>query len=230
MYALFVANKNYSSWSLRPWILMRTLGIPFEEHMAYFAPDGDSTHFRRLSPTGKMPCLKEGAQTVWDSLGMVMFLAERHAGVWPAAPGARTWARCASAEMHAGFPHLRQVCSMNCGLRVRLFQRPPELMQELQRLDTLWQEGLRAHGGPFLAGDTFTAVDAFFAPVVFRIQTYHLPLSELSQAYVHWMLSQAEMQAWYTAALQETQRIRPYEAHIEEVGEVLLDERARIDW
>ncbi len=225
MYSLYIANKNYSSWSLRPWVLMRALDIPFEEHMTYFTTDGKSDHFRTFSPTGKVPCLKFGKQTVWDSLGIVEFLAERHNGVWPTNSPARTWARCVSAEVHSGFTHLRSLCNMNCGLRVKIANWPPELMQDIRRIDALWQEGLREFGGPYLAGSHFTAVDAFFAPIVFRIQTYNLPLSDVAKSYASLMLEQDSMQQWYREALQETVYIQPYEIQSKILGEMVGDER-----
>ena len=228
MYQLHIANKNYSSWSLRPWVLMVSQGIAFEEHMAPFTPEGDASHFLRFSPTGKVPCLTVEDHTLWESLAIVEFLAERHKGVWPGDTWARAWARCASAEMHAGFTHLREMCSMNCGLRVHLHAYPDTLQRDVKRLDALWQEGLREFAGPFLAGAHFSAVDAFFAPMVFRVQTYDLPLSERSQAYIHEMLQQPAMQRWYGEALQEKNRIRSYEAHALEVGSVWRDERVPI--
>ena len=111
MYKLFIANKNYSSWSLRPWALLRGLGIPFQEELHLF--DGTSNYrcYRAFSPTGKVPCLHDGDTAVWDSLAIAEYLAERHPGVWPKDPVARTWARCVAAEMHSGFAALRQRCS-----------------------------------------------------------------------------------------------------------------------
>eukprot|EP01038_Epipyxis_sp_PR26KG_P001742 gene1742-2467_t len=114
---LYIANKNYSSWSLRPWVLLKQLGIPFTERLVPFGGDVPYTAF---SPTGKVPCLVDGEVTVWESLAIVEYLAERHPDVWPTDPTARAWARSACAEMHAGFSTLRNLCSMNCGLRVRL--------------------------------------------------------------------------------------------------------------
>ena len=113
------------------------------------------------------------------SVGRIIeYLAESHSGVWPQQPVARAWARSASAEMHSGFSALRNQCSMNCGLRLQLHALKPDLMADLDRLDALWQDGLTRFGGPFLAGSDFSAVDAFYAPVAFRIQSYGLPLSE----------------------------------------------------
>src|SRR5690349_9794152 len=117
MYTLYIANKNYSSWSLRPWLLMRQLGIPFEERLVPFGHGAGG--FRTFSPTGKVPCLVDGDTVVWDSLSIVEYLADRHPGVWPAEPKARAWARSAAAEMHSGFAALRERCTMNLGIRVR---------------------------------------------------------------------------------------------------------------
>lgn len=144
---LHIANKNYSSWSLRPWVLMRTLGIGFEEVLHPFPIGGGSTGFQAFSPTGKVPCLVDGDLTVWDSLAIAEYLAEQHAGVWPQVQTARAWARSAAAEMHSGFQTLRQVCSMSCGVRVDL--RPEALQMlapDLERLQTLWREGLQRFG------------------------------------------------------------------------------------
>ena len=122
MYELYIGNKNYSSWSLRPWVLMSELGIVFAEHVVAFDPGTSWTKFRAFSPSGKVPCLVDGSTVVWDSLGITEYLAERHAGVWPGEAAARAWARCAAAEMHSGFGALRNTCAMNCGLRVRLHE------------------------------------------------------------------------------------------------------------
>jgi glutathione S-transferase len=150
-YTLYIANRNYSSWSLRPWVLMRTLGLDFEERLIPFANAGEPNRLPAISPTGRVPCLHHGELRVWDSLAIVEYLAERHPGVWPTDPTARTWARCAAAEMHSGFGTLRSVCSMTCGQRVVLRERPAALETELQRLRALWTEGLTRFGGPFLA-------------------------------------------------------------------------------
>jgi len=226
MYELFIANKNYSSWSLRPWILMSQLGLPFHEQLVPFSASSAWDTFRKFSPSGRVPCLHDGDTVVWDSLGIAEYLAERHPGVWPADPKARAWARCAAAEMHAGFGSLRERCSMNCGLRVRLRDVPPMLARDLARLNELWNEGLGRFGGPFLTGDGFTAVDAFFAPVAFRAQTYGLPFDATGAAYVARVLALPAMQRWYTAALAETWREPGHEAEAEVAGTWLEDLRA----
>src|SRR5271157_4437968 len=161
-YELHIANKNYSSWSLRPWVLMRELKIEFREHLIPFGRAAEWDAYRKISPSGKVPCLIDGNTTVWDSLAIVEYLAERHAAVWPADGAARAFARCAAAEMHSGFGELRSRCSMSCGQRVRLKEFPPGLERDIARIGALWHEGLRRFGGPFLAGQTFTGADAFF--------------------------------------------------------------------
>lgn len=228
MYRLHIANKNYSSWSLRPWVLMRQLEIPFEECLTPFAtgtPGINWASFRSFSPSGLVPCLEDGARPVWDSLAIIEYLAERHAGVWPADDDARAWARCASSEMHAGFSALRGQCAMNCGVRVRLHEVSPKLAHDLARLDELWQQGLERFGGPFLAGNAFTAVDAFFAPVAFRVQTFGLELSDPSLAYIERLLALPVMQQWYTEALAEPWREADHEAELHRSGTVLEDRR-----
>jgi glutathione S-transferase len=211
MYELYIGNKNYSSWSLRPWVLLRELAIPFAEHVVAFEPGSSWTKFRAFSPSGKVPCLVDGDTAVWDSLGITEYLAERHPGVWPADANARAWARCAAAEMHSGFGALRQRCSMNCGLRLRLNEITPALRRDIDRIDELWTEGLRRFGGPFLAGSAFSAVDAFFAPVAFRVQTYGLELGAPAADYVRRLLALPSMQDWVHAALREPWRDEEHE-------------------
>jgi glutathione S-transferase len=235
MYTLYIANKNYSSWSLRPWVLMRELGIGFEERLVPFGQAASWEAYRRVSPTGKVPCLIDrearsaavidSSTVVWDSLGITEYLAERHAGVWPQDPQARAWARCATAEMHSGFAVLRDRCSRTCGVRIRLHEQPPELLRDVARIDPLWSEGIARWGGPFLAGARFSAVDAFFAPVAFRVQTYGLQLGEVGAAYTARLLGLPAMQSWYAAAVAETWRDEPHEAEIAQYGTVVEDLR-----
>lgn len=227
MYDLYIANKNYSSWSLRPWVLMRALEIPFREHLLPFGEEATWQSYREISPTGKVPCLIDGETAVWDSLAIMEYLAERHAGVWPVHAGARAWARSAAAEMHSGFGELRGRCSMSCGLRIRLHEFPASLEREVARLGTLWNDGLRRFGGPYLAGDAFTAADAFYAPVAFRIQTYGLPLDTAAAAYAERLLGMRAMREWYAEALEETLRDQPHDDEISRAGRMLEDLRAR---
>jgi glutathione S-transferase len=227
MYTLYIANKNYSSWSLRPWILLTQLGIPFEEKLTPFLGTSSSwTAFRAFSPTGKVPCLHEGDIAVWDSLAITEYVAERHPGVWPADPRARAWARSAVAEMHSGFEALRSNCPMNCGIRLQLHTPPASLARDVARLQELWNQGFTQFGGPYLAGATFSAVDAFYAPVVFRIQSYQLSVDENVQTYVQRMLALPGMQRWYEAALKETWRDPDHEEETLRQGTLLQDLRA----
>lgn len=225
MHELYIANKNYSSWSLRPWLLMKMLDIPFQESVIDFNDGVNQGLFRRFSPTGKVPCLVDQTLTVWDSLAISEYLAEIHPTVWPGRLEARTWARCATAEMHSGFTALREQCTMNCGMRVTMGQISPELQKDIDRLNSLWEDGLQRFGGPFLAGKSFTAVDAFFAPVAFRIQTYALPLTEAASHYVQHLLALEPMQQWYNAALAETWRIEKYDAITRNAGNFIADYR-----
>lgn len=224
MYTLYIANKNYSSWSLRPWVLMQALSIPFEEKLVPFQ-ESNWQEFRTFSPTGKVPCLHDREIVVWDSLAIAEYLAESHLGVWSEDRVARAWSRSAAAEMHSGFSALRQQCSMNCGCRIQLHEISTSLQQDIDRLNELWGEGLDRFGGPFLAGDKFTAVDAFFAPVAFRIQTYNLPMSEQAIAYVHQLLSLPAMGSWQAAALQEPWREVSHEQEVLQFGTLIRDDR-----
>jgi glutathione S-transferase len=226
MYDLYIANKNYSSWSLRPWVLLRELGIAFREHLVPFGDEPAWQRYRQISPSGKVPCLVDGDVVVWDSLSIAEYLAERHKSVWPADTAARAWARSAAAEMHSGFAQLRNICTMSCGQRVRLHEETAALKSEVKRLDALWSEGLRRFGGPFLAGGAFTAVDAFYAPVAFRIQTYGLVLSSEALSYADRLLGTGAMRAWYADALKETLRDLPHENDLLRIGRVLEDLRA----
>jgi glutathione S-transferase len=226
MLELFIANKNYSSWSLRPWVLMRELEIPFVEHLIPFSDNIKSNVFRDFSPSGKVPCLMDGDTAVWDSLAIAEYLAEQTPQVWPSDRSARAWARSAAAEMHSGFQVLRNVCTMNCGVRVRIDSYSPDLKKDLDRLDELWLQSLDRFGGPYLAGQSFTAVDAFFAPVAFRIQTYELVMAPESLAYAERLLELPSMQEWHNAALQESWRHEVFEEITRNAGTWLNDYRA----
>lgn len=225
MVELVIANRNYSSWSLRPWVLMRTLEIPFAETLVPF-PGGDShATLRPFSPSGRVPCLVDGDLRVWDSLAIVEYLAERNPGVWPADTVARAFARSAAAEMHSSFATLRDICTMNCGLRIRLRERPPALERDIARIGELWNEGLARFGGPFLAGAAFTAVDAFYAPVAFRARTYGLTFGGEADAYAARLLALPAMREWYEAALAEPFREEGHEAEARAAGDWIEDLR-----
>ena len=169
-YTLITANRNYSSWSLRPWLLMKALGIPFADRFEPFTKPDNYDDFRTFSPTGQVPLLLDGARKVPDSLGITLYLADRHNGIWPADPEARIFATGAVCEMHGGFGHLRNDCTMNVGVRVRPKPMSAGLGRDVTRLREIFTEGLNRFGGPWLAGSQFSAVDAFYAPVAFRIR------------------------------------------------------------
>ena len=226
MYTLWIANKNYSSWSLRPWVLMRTLGIPFEERLVAFGQSWEGQSLAQFSPSGRVPVLEHQGLRIWDSLAIVEYLAERHPAVWPHPAPARAYARSAAAEMHSGFAVLRNTCGMSCGQRVRLRALGEGLRAGLTRPDRLLQHRLQAHGGPWLAGSRFTAVDAFFAPVAFRMQTYGLPFGAVAVEYLQRLLQLPAMQDWYAAALVEPWRDPAHEADVVAAGEVIEDLRA----
>lgn len=221
---LYIANKNYSSWSLRPWLAMTELGIPFKEQLLPFESE-NYQRFKAFAPNGRVPCLHHGETVIWDSLAIVEYLAEQHSGVWPSDQKARAWARSAAAEMHAGFSALRNTCPMNCGIRAQLRAISPALQADLKRLDELWNDGFSRFGGPYLAGNAFSAVDAYFAPVAFRIQSYNLHLSAEASAYSQRLLALPGMQTWYAQALQEPWRETLHEQEIAEIADVLADFR-----
>lgn len=222
MPTLYIANKNYSSWSLVPWVLMHERGIAFEEKLMPF----HGAAFKTFSPSGKVPCLADGAITVWDSLAITEYLAESNPGVWPTDKAARAFARCVAAEMHSGFMPLRNQCGMNCGLRVKLHRVDDALQRDLARLDALVKDGLGRFGGPFLAGQAFSAADAFYAPVAYRLLTFSPPVAEATHAYFERLRALDSMQAWYRAALAETWRDAGHDAEAAEWGTITEDLRA----
>ncbi|KQN92966.1 glutathione S-transferase [Sphingomonas sp. Leaf231] len=226
-YTLITANRNYSSWSLRPWLLMTMLDIPFTDRIEPFAAMDNHAAFRAFSPTGQVPVLLHDGRTIWDSLGIALYLGERHDGVWPTDPAARAWAMCAATEMHGGFGALRAGRTMTVGQRVTPDETSPRLARDVERLAELWAEGLARFGGPWLAGAAFGAVDAFFAPVAYRVRTYGIDVGAAGARWVAWMLDQPAMRVWEAAALAETFREATHEAEVAAVGIVTADHRVR---
>ena len=224
MYTLHIGNKNYSSWSLRPWALMTELAIPFEEVNHVFG-EGFARSSAGKSPTNRVPVLHHEGRVVWDSLAIVEYLADRHGGVWPTDANARAWARSAAAEMHSGFQALRNTCGMNCGIRVKLAGVGEALAKDVARIGALWIDGLDRFGGPFLAGRDFGGVDAFFCPVAFRVQSYGLELPEPAAAYARRLLAAPSMKRWYEAALTEPWRDADHEVEIAQAGRIVQDLR-----
>jgi len=209
---LYIGNKNYSSWSMRPWVLMRQLGIEFEEIQLRF-DFNDGSPFRqtvaRVSPVGRVPVLVDKGFSVWDSLAIAEYLHEKFpaAGIWPEGLQDRARARSLCAEMHAGFGALRQHCPMNVEADLRevgkkVWLERDDVRRDVERIDRMWSEQLSAGSGPMLFG-RFGAVDAFYAPVCSRIRTYGLALSDTALAYVQRVHGLASVQAWNDAAVVE---------------------------
>ena len=204
---------------------MQARGIEFDEVLVPFASGSQASAFKEFSPTGRVPCLEANGVFIWDSLAICEYLAEQYPGCWPTDAIARAWARSASAEMHSGFQTLRSLCPMNCGIRVALEKIDEGLRADAERIDALWVEGLTNFGGPYLAGKEYGIVDAFFAPVIFRVQSYGLQLSQPAQSYVQRMLSLPSMQRWYAEALAETWRKPEYEQAASAHGKIVRDFR-----
>jgi len=203
---LVIGNKNYSSWSLRPWLAMKVLGIPFEEkRIPLYGPDS-KRELLQYSPAGKVPCLVDGELRVWDSLAILEYLAERHPGLWPAEATLRARARAVSAEMHSGFPNLRQHMSMNVRKRHPGKGRTPEVLAEIARVIGIWGEAR----GPFLFGP-FCAADAMYAPVVLRFRTYEVELPPVCRAYADAVLALPALQEWMRDAGRETESLPQFE-------------------
>ncbi|RJT25232.1 glutathione S-transferase family protein [Chakrabartia godavariana] len=224
-YTLITANRNYSSWSLRPWLLMKGLGLSFEDRLEPFTKPSNYEEFRSFSPTGQVPVLLHEGRTIYDSLGIALYLADRHDGVWPTDPDARTWAQCAVVEMHSGFSALRNDCTMNVGVRVRPKPMSDALKANIARIAELFAEGLSRFGGPYLAGADFSAADAFFAPVAYRVRTYGLDVGTAGQAWVDHILAHPAMQQWEAEALAETWREAGHEAELRAAGVIIADYR-----
>ena len=224
-YTLITANRNYSSWSLRPWLLMTALGIPFEDRIEPFTKPDNYDDFRAFSPTGQVPVLLDGERRVWDSLGITMYLADRHPEVWPKNEEARTFAQAIVAEMHGGFGALRNDCTMNVGVRVKTRPMSQALQRNVERIREIFEQGPERCGGPWLTGTEFTAADAFYAPVAFRVRTYGLDVGK-GQAWVERVIAHPAMQNWETQALAETWREESHEAEIAAAGTITADFRA----
>jgi glutathione S-transferase len=213
MLKLYIGNKNYSSWSMRAWVLLKQAGIPFEEVMLRFDGFGAESDFKRaalaIAPTGNVPVLADGDLIVWDTLAIAEYLAEKFPGkhLWPADAKARARARSICAEMHSGFTALRSHCGMNIEAALpdagaRLWREQPAVRADVQRLMQMWRELLAEHGGPLLFGG-FTIADAYFAPVCMRLVTYALPVPDDIAAYMARVRALPGVAAWVAEALAE---------------------------
>jgi glutathione S-transferase len=203
---LVIGNKNYSSWSLRPWILLAALDVPFTELRIPLYEAASRAKILAVSPSGKVPALQDGAVTVWDSLAICEYVAERfpERPVWPRDAAARAVARSVAAEMHSGFAALRAGMPMNCRARGRCVAPSPEMAADIERVQSIWRfcRGRHGAGGPWLFG-AFSAADAMFAPVVFRFATYGVEGDATVQAFAGTVLAHPAIQRWAAAAAAE---------------------------
>lgn len=202
---LVIGTKSFSSWSLRPWLAAKMAGAEFDEVLIALRQPETKAEILKHSPSGKVPCLVHGGLAVWDSLAICEYLAELHPTLWPEGREARAVARSVSAEMHSGFPNLRNVCSMDIGALTPLAEVPPEVQAEVDRIQALWTDcrarfGAKA-GGPFLFG-RFSIADAMYAPVVSRFTTFAIKMDSVSQAYCDAIWSLPAMQEWKQAAVE----------------------------
>lgn len=213
-FTLVIANKAYSSWSFRPWILLRHFGIPFEDIVIPLAQETTREQILRYSPAAKCPVLIDGETRVWESLAIIEYVAESHPelAIWPKDKAARASARSLSSEMHAGFQGLRSHLPTNFRRQVSKRELTPEAAADIARIETAWAGARRefGKGGDFLFGD-FCATDAMFAPVVSRLHRYDAPVSEASRAYMDKIMALPAWRAWHSDADAEAWRIEKYE-------------------
>lgn len=205
---LVIGNKNYSSWSMRPWVAMRGSGIPFEEiFIPLYTGPADKQRILDVSKAGKVPALIDDDVTVWDSLAIIEYLAERYpdAGLWPQAREARAHARSISAEMHSGFAALRNECGMNLHRPVKAKPLSDAARADIARVQEIWIDCRTRYGaqGPFLFG-AFSAADAMYAPVVHRFRTYAIDVAPLAKDYMTTMMALPAFAEWTAAGLAET--------------------------
>lgn len=227
MYQLFIGNKNYSTWSMRPWLLLKQAGIPFQEQLIRFDSFEEDSQFKteilKLNPTGKVPALVDGERVVWDTLAICEYLAEQHPehALWPQDKSLRARARCISAEMHSSFQGLRNLCPMNVEadlthIGLQLWSEHAQLRADVARIEQIWSQ--RPGDDSFLCGE-FSIADAFYAPVVMRFDGYQLPISASSQSYMQKILALPSVQQWIAEAKQEQQFVpfdEPYRQQREE--------------
>jgi glutathione S-transferase len=211
---LFIGNKLYSSWSLRPWILMKALNLPFQETVIPLSTSETVGLIRAEGAAGKVPILKDGDVTVWESLAIMEYVHDRfpEAGVWPQEIKARTHARVISNEMHAGFQALRQACPMNLGAKLAFKAYSDDVSANVARVEDIWADarGRFGAGGSFLFGQ-FSAADAMYAPIVTRLYSYGWPVAPQSRVYMDAVLAHPAFVAWRDAALVEPWYLPHYE-------------------
>ncbi|MFD1694099.1 glutathione S-transferase family protein [Roseibium aestuarii] len=201
---LHVGNKNYSSWSMRPWVALTAAGIPFREVLLRFDFPAGNPEIRAVSPSGKVPLLRDGELDVWESLAIIEYAADLFpdAGLWPEGRRERAVARAISSEMATGFAALRGACPMNLRLEPMTLAVQPAVLANVARIETLWADCLASSGGPYLFG-AFCAADAMYAPVVSRFHTYGLPVSDTSRAYMQAVMAHPAVVEWVDAGRAE---------------------------
>ncbi|ALH94882.1 glutathione S-transferase family protein [Acinetobacter equi] len=217
---LFIAQKNYSSWSMRTWILFKAFDLPFQEVLMHYPNEKKQGGvFKEINPAGKVPALLDDDFLIWDTLAIAEYLAEKfpEKKLWPIDFKTRTRARCISAEMHSGFPYLRELCSMNIranfqNIGKKIWAENIQLHEELTRIEKIWLE--RPDVNHFLCGD-FSIADTFYAPIAIRIKTYGLPVSENTQQYIDKILNHFAVKAWIDDALNDPTLVDYYEIHTE---------------
>ncbi|WP_153130713.1 glutathione S-transferase [Dechloromonas hortensis] len=220
MFDLYIGNKNYSSWSLRPWLLLKHFGIPFREHMVSVAGRDYNAALKPLAGNARVPCLHEDGFQVWESIAIAETLAERHPAMWPADARARARARSISAEMHAGFTALRTAMPMNLKLKLKGKPPTPAVQRDIDRIVEIWEEArmqFATADGPWLFG-AFSVADAMFAPIGWRFHVYNVALPPLAATYRDVLLAHPAMQEWYAAALLETEAHAHYDGLADEYG------------
>ncbi len=217
---LYIGNKNYSSWSLRPWLLLKRLDIPFTEHMVSVAGRDYNPDLRPIAGNAKVPCLHVEGFQIWESLAIAEYLAEQHPALWPSEAKARARARSISAEMHAGFSALRMAMPMN--LKFKLKGKPADaaVQRDIDRIVEIWTEArtrFATPAGPYLFG-AFSVADGMYAPIACRFHTYNVPLPPVAADYRDTLLAHPAMQEWYAAASKETEALAHYDVLLNEYG------------
>lgn len=207
VYTLYIGNKRYSSWSMRPWVLLKALGISFDEKLHLFSSDlpKQRREFLTFSPSGKVPLLvdSETGAVVFDSLAIAEYIAEEFPAAWPKDKLARAFARSAAAEMHSSFSAVRNECSMNVALRIELGTPSEALQRDIDRLAELFTEGITKFGGPWLAGKEFSVADAFYAPIASRFKTFGVQLPGAAGEYIDRLYEHPAVQAWVEGGIVE---------------------------
>jgi glutathione S-transferase len=220
MLELYIGNKNYSSWSLRPWLLLKHFGIPFREHMVSVAGRDYNPLLKPLAGNARVPCLHDKGFQVWESIAIAEYLAEQHPKMWPADRQARARARSISAEMHAGFAKLRTAMPMNLKLKLKGKPASPEVQRDIERIVEIWEEArsmFATGNSPYLFGN-FSVADAMYAPIVWRLHIYNVALPPLAAAYSAAMLAHPAMQEWHQAALRESEAHEHYDRLADDYG------------